>query len=132
MIVKTYPLFSELHKMTITERNQQLFDLRKQLDQKKMEMAWIETQIMAVNAQYDRENRDTPLFDEMFGGWMKTTAATYSITVTTDEGHLSFLKDMPTRPKTQKGIKSQNNKLSKWVEKQYPNFTSYDISLLDW
>ena len=65
---KTYPLFSELHKMTITERNQQLFDLRKQLDQKKMEMAWIETQIMAVNAEYDRENRDTPLFDEMFGG----------------------------------------------------------------
>ncbi len=66
--IKTYPLFSELHKMTITERNQQLFDLRKQLDQKKMEMAWIETQIMAVNSQYDRENRDTPLFDEMFGG----------------------------------------------------------------
>ena len=66
--VKTYPLFSELYKMTITERNQQLFDLRKQLDQKKMEMAWIETQIMAVNAEYDRENRDTPLFDEMFGG----------------------------------------------------------------
>ena len=62
---------------------------------------------------------------------MNTTAATYSITVTTDEGHLSFLKDMPTRPKTQKGIKSQNNKLSKWVEKQYPNFTSYDISLFD-
>ena len=62
---------------------------------------------------------------------MKTTTATYSIQVTTDEGHLSFLKDMPTRPKTQKGIKSQNNKLSKWVEKQYPNFTSYDITLLD-
>ena len=62
---------------------------------------------------------------------MNTTAATYSITVTTDEGHLSFLKDMPTSPKTQRGIKSQNNKLSKWVEKQYPNFTSYDISLLD-
>jgi hypothetical protein len=56
---------------------------------------------------------------------MKTTTATYSIQVTTDEGHLSFLKDMPTRPKTQRGIKSQNNKLSKWVEKQYPNFTSY-------
>ena len=62
---------------------------------------------------------------------MDTTTATYQIQVTTDEGHLSFLKVMPTRPKTQKGIKSQNNKLSKWVEKQYPNFTSYDISLLD-
>ena len=62
---------------------------------------------------------------------MQTTTATYSIQVTTEGGHLSFLKDMPTRPKTQRGIKSQNTKLSKWVEKQYPNFTSYDISLLD-
>ena len=62
---------------------------------------------------------------------MKTTTATYSIEVTTDEGRLSFLKDMPTKPKTSKGVKAQNTKLSKWVEKQYPNFTSYDISLLD-
>ena len=62
---------------------------------------------------------------------MNTTTATYQIKVTTDEGHLSFLKDMPTRPKTHKGIKSQSNKLSKWVEKQYPKFTSYDIILLD-
>ena len=62
---------------------------------------------------------------------MQTTTATYSIQVTLPGGHLSFLKDMPTKPKTQKGIKSQNNKLSKWVEKQYPNFTSYDISLLN-
>ena len=62
---------------------------------------------------------------------MKTTTATYQIQVTTDEGNLSFLKVMPTRPTTHKGIQSQNNKLSKWVEKQYPNFTSYDISLLN-
>ena len=62
---------------------------------------------------------------------MNTTTATYSIQVTQPGGHLSFLKDMPTRPKTHKGKKSQNTKLSKWVEKQYPNFTSYDISLLD-
>ena len=62
---------------------------------------------------------------------MQTTTATYSIQVTTDEGHLSFLKDMPTRPKTKKGIKSQNNKLSKWVEKQYPNYIEYDISLIE-
>ena len=62
---------------------------------------------------------------------VQTTAATYSIQVTTDEGHLSFLKFMPTKPKTSKGIKSQNNKLSKWVEKQYPNFTSYEINLID-
>ena len=60
---------------------------------------------------------------------MNTTTATYQINVTTDEGLLSFLKTMPTRPKTQKGIKSQNNKLSKWVEKEYPNYIEYDISL---
>ena len=62
---------------------------------------------------------------------MNTTIATYQIQVTTDEGHLSFLKDMPTRPKTHKGIKALNDILCDWVEKQYPNFTSYDISLLD-
>ena len=62
---------------------------------------------------------------------MQTTAATYIVNVTTDdENIITFYKTMPTRPKTHKGIKSQNNKLSKWVEKQYPNFTSYDISLL--
>ena len=62
---------------------------------------------------------------------MNTTTATYQINVTTDEGLLSFLKTMPTRPKTQKGIKSQNNKLSKWVEKEYPNYTEYEIALVE-
>ena len=62
---------------------------------------------------------------------MQTTTATYSIQVTKPGGHLSFLKDMPTRPKTSKGKKSQNDKLCKWVEKQYPDFTSYEIILLD-
>ena len=51
--------------MTITERNQKLYDLRKKLDQKKLEMAWIETEIMAVNSEYDRQNLN--LFEEMFG-----------------------------------------------------------------
>ena len=62
---------------------------------------------------------------------METTTATYQIQVTTDEGNLSFLKDMPTKPKTHKGVKAQNTKLSKWVEQQYPNFTSYEISPLN-
>ena len=62
---------------------------------------------------------------------MNTTIATYQISVTTDEGSLSFLKTMPTRPKTQKGIKSQNNKLSRWVEKEYPNYTEYEIALIE-
>ena len=62
---------------------------------------------------------------------MQTTTATYQINVRTDEGLLSFLKTMPTRPKTKKGIKSQNNKLSKWVEKEYPNYTEYEIALVE-
>ena len=62
---------------------------------------------------------------------MNTTTATYSIQVTQPGGHLSFLKTMPTRPTTQKGIKSQNTKLSKWVEKCYPEFISYEVILLD-
>ena len=58
---------------------------------------------------------------------MNTTTATWKIQVTTDEGHLSFLKDMPTRPKTQKGIKSQNNKLEKWAMEKYPNWQEINI-----
>ena len=60
---------------------------------------------------------------------MQTTTATYTVNVTTDdENIITFYKTMPTKPKTSKGIKSQNDKLSKWVEKTYPNFTSYEIS----
>jgi ABC-type tungstate transport system permease subunit len=60
---------------------------------------------------------------------MKTTAATYIISVTTDdEDIVTFYKTMPTTPKTSKGVKAQNTKLSKWVEQQYPNFTEYEIT----
>ena len=62
---------------------------------------------------------------------MNTTTATYSIQVTELGGFTSFLKTMPTRPTTHKGIKAQNNKLSKWVEKNYPEFTSYEVILLN-
>ena len=62
---------------------------------------------------------------------MNTTTAIYQINVRTDEGLLSFLKTMPTYPKTQKGIKSQNNKLSLWVEKEYPSYTEYEIALIE-
>ena len=62
---------------------------------------------------------------------MNTTTATYSIQVTEPGGFTSFLKTMPTRPTTSKGIKAQNNKLSKWVVKNYPEFTSYEVILLN-
>ena len=52
--------------MTITERNQKLYELRKQLDAKRLELAWIETEIMAVNSQYEQEN-SPDLYEQMFG-----------------------------------------------------------------
>ena len=58
---------------------------------------------------------------------MNTTTAQYLIQVKTEEGLASFTKTMPTSPKTSKGMKSQLNKLGKWVEKEYPNFINYDI-----
>ena len=54
---------------------------------------------------------------------MQTTTATYSISVTTDE-NATFYKTMPTKPTTSKGIKSQNTKLSKWVEKNILTLSS--------
>ena len=62
---------------------------------------------------------------------MKTTIAIYQIQVKTDEGSLSFLKTMPTRPKTQKGIKSHNTRLENYAKKQYPNWTEINVIPLD-
>ena len=62
---------------------------------------------------------------------MNTTTATYQINVTTNEGLLSFLKTMPTRPKTQKGIKSHNTRLENYAKKQYPNWTEINVISLD-
>ena len=61
---------------------------------------------------------------------MNTTTATYSITVTTDEGTLSFLRTMPTRPKTSKGIKAHNTRLENYAMKQYPNWKEINVTLI--
>jgi|TARA_B100000073_G_scaffold4274_1_gene3440 hypothetical protein len=52
-------------KMTLTERNQKLYELRKSLDKARAHVAWIEQEIWLVNDKYDRQNLD--LFKEMFG-----------------------------------------------------------------
>jgi len=52
--------------MTITERNQKLYDLREQLAKKRTELAWIEVEIMAVNQQY-KDSQMKDLSEEMFG-----------------------------------------------------------------
>ena len=62
---------------------------------------------------------------------MKTTIAMYQIQVKTNEGSLSFLRTMPTRPKTQKGLKSQRTRLKNYAKKQYPNWTEINVIPLD-
>ena len=51
--------------MTITERNQKLYELRESLCKARNEVAWIETQIMAVRQQYKDEQLGD-LYEEMF------------------------------------------------------------------
>ena len=55
--------------MTLTERNQKLYELRKSLDKARAQVAWIEQEIWLVNDKYDRQNLD--LFKEMFGDSVK-------------------------------------------------------------
>lgn len=51
--------------MTITERNQRLYDLRERLLKARAEVAWIEQEIWLTNDRYDRQNLN--LYAEMFG-----------------------------------------------------------------
>ena len=51
--------------MTLTERNQKLYDLRVKMDKLNAELAWVKQEIWIVNDQYDRQNLN--LFEEMFG-----------------------------------------------------------------
>ena len=62
---------------------------------------------------------------------MFDSTATYIVNVTTDdENIITFYKTMPTRPKTSKGIKSQNNKIEQWTMKQHPNYKEINIELI--
>ena len=63
--------------MTITERNQRLYDLRAKMHKIETELAWVKQEIWLTNEQYDRENRpdlftemfgDTPMAEEVYGG----------------------------------------------------------------
>ena len=58
---------------------------------------------------------------------MISTTAEYLVSVRTDEGTLSIFRTMPTRPKTSKGIKAQNNKLEKWAMEKYPNWVEIKV-----
>ena len=52
-------------QMTLTERNQKLYELRKKQDKLKAELAWIEQEMWLVKDTY--KNQDLDLFKEMFG-----------------------------------------------------------------
>ena len=52
-------------QMTLTERNQKLYELRKKQDKLKAELAWIEQEMWLVRDTY--KNQDLDLFKEMFG-----------------------------------------------------------------
>ena len=56
-------------KMTLTERNQKLYELRKSLDKARAQVAWIEQEIWLVRDKYENQDRD--LFKEMFGDSVK-------------------------------------------------------------
>ena len=54
----------------------------------------------------------------------------YTITVKTNEGTVSFMRQMPSKPKTQKTIKSHNTRLEKYAMKMYPNWEEIEIKML--
>ena len=62
---------------------------------------------------------------------MQTTTAEYKIEVITDEGCLSFIRTMPTKPKTSKGRNSHIAKLGNYAKKQYPNWTNIKVTTVN-
>ena len=62
--------------MTITERNQRLFELRHKLLMKRAEVQMVEQEIRNVNDRYDRQSLN--LFEEMFGTDVTYTETAYN------------------------------------------------------
>ena len=56
--------------MTITERNQKLYELRERLLKARAQVAWIEQEIWLTNERY--KNQDLDLYKEMFCNWLTT------------------------------------------------------------
>lgn len=67
-------------KMTITERNQKLDDLRTKQSKLKAELAWIEQEMWLVKDTY--KNQDLDLFKEMFGDQVMVPTINYTYTDT--------------------------------------------------
>ena len=67
-------------QMTLTERNQKLYELRKKQDKLKAELAWIKQQMWLVKDEYERQDLD--LFKEMFGDQVMVPTINYTYTDT--------------------------------------------------
>ena len=67
-------------KMTITERNQKLDDLRAKQNKLKAALAWIEQEMWLVKDTY--KNQDIDLFEEMFGDQVMVPTINYTYTDT--------------------------------------------------
>ena len=59
--------------MTITERNRQQYDLRQEMYKAQQKVEFCKQQIARLNMEYQAQF-ETPLFDEMFGGWYVLSA----------------------------------------------------------
>ena len=56
--------------LTITERNQKLYELRERLIKARAQVAWIEQEIWLTNQKY--KNQDLDLYQEFFDNWLTT------------------------------------------------------------
>lgn len=58
---------------------------------------------------------------------MKTTTQTYIVRLYDKFTMMQVTRTMPTKPKTHKGIKAQNNRVLKWAQKTYPDQIRYEV-----
>ena len=61
---------------------------------------------------------------------MNTTTQTYLVRLYDKFTMMQVTRTMPTKPKTSKGIKAQNNRVLKWAKKTYPNQIRYEVEAI--
>jgi len=59
-----FSTITKLMTMTLTERNQKLYELRERLLKARAQVAWIEQEIWLTNQKY--KNQDLDLYQELF------------------------------------------------------------------
>ena len=61
---------------------------------------------------------------------MNSTTQTYLVRLYDKFTMMQVTRTMPTKPKTSKGIKAQNNRVLKWAKKTYPNQIRYEVEAI--